>query len=98
MFPTSLRGIKERNFDKLLINSNQSFERKFENKKNKKIKQIFIPHLPISVIIRRKMLMNVLRILTSNPFKESFYEKKINVLTSFFIFYKNCQKFSKINY
>ena len=44
------------------------------------------------------MLMNVLRILTSNPFKENFYEKKINVLTSFFIFYKNCQKFSKINY
>ena len=37
------------------------------------------------------MLTNVLRALTNNPFKENFYEEKktINVLTTFFIFYKS---------
>ena len=38
------------------------------------------------------MLMNALRILVNNPFKESFYrkrKKKINILTAFFISYKN---------
>ena len=39
-----------------------------------------------------EMLMNVLRVLINNPFKESFYKKRkktINVLTLFFIFHKN---------
>ena len=40
------------------------------------------------------MLMNTLRTLVNNPFKESFlWEKKrkktINILTSFFIFHKS---------
>ena len=35
--------------------------------------------------------MSALRVLVNNPIKESFYEKKkvINILTVFFIFYKN---------
>ena len=38
--------------------------------------------------------MNALWVLVNNPFKESFYEKKIiiNILTVFFISYKNCVK------
>ena len=40
------------------------------------------------------MLMNALRELVNNSFKESFYEKKkikkaINVLIAFFIFHKS---------
>ena len=36
------------------------------------------------------MLTIVLRALVKNPIKENFYEeKKINVLTTFFIFYKS---------
>ena len=37
------------------------------------------------------MLMNVLRALVNNPFKESFYRKKktINILTAFFISHKS---------
>ena len=41
------------------------------------------------------MLTNGLRTLVNNPFKENFYgkrKKKINVLTAFFIFHKNCVK------
>ena len=42
------------------------------------------------------MLMNALRALVNNPFKESFYGKRknktINVLTTFFIFHKSCVK------
>ena len=42
------------------------------------------------------MLTKALRVLVNNPFKESFYrkgkKKVINVLTVFFIFYKNCIK------
>ena len=38
------------------------------------------------------MLMNTLKILINNPFKESFYKKKIIILTIFFIFYKKCDK------
>ena len=41
------------------------------------------------------MLTNVLKVLINNSFKESFYGKrkeKINILTAFFIFYKNCVK------
>ena len=41
------------------------------------------------------MLTNVLKVLVNNLFKEMFYEKKkktINVLTVFFISYKNCVK------
>ena len=34
--------------------------------------------------------MSVLRALVKNPVKKSFYEKKkINILTTFFIFHKN---------
>ena len=35
--------------------------------------------------------MSALRVLVNDPIKESFYEKKkvINILTVFFIFYKN---------
>ena len=37
-----------------------------------------------------KMLTNALRVMVNNPFKESFYrKKKINVLTTIFIFHKN---------
>ena len=36
--------------------------------------------------------MNALRIIVNNPFKKSFYEKKINILTVFFIFHKNSVK------
>ena len=39
------------------------------------------------------MLMNALRIMVNNPFKESFYGKRkkkaINVLTTFFISHKS---------
>ena len=38
------------------------------------------------------MLTNVLRALVNNSFKESFYrgkKKAINILTTFFIFYKS---------
>ena len=37
------------------------------------------------------MLTSALKVLVNNPIKESFYEKKkvINILTVFFIFYKN---------
>ena len=41
------------------------------------------------------MLTNVLKVLVNNLFKERFYKKKkktINVLTVFFISYKNCVK------
>ena len=39
------------------------------------------------------MLTNVLRALVKNLFKEIFYgKKKINVLTTFFIFHKSCVK------
>ena len=40
---------------------------------------------------RRKILTNVLRALANNPFKENFYREKktINILTTFFIFYKS---------
>ena len=38
------------------------------------------------------MLTNALKALVNNPFKENFYEKKINILISFFIFYKNSVK------
>ena len=41
------------------------------------------------------MLMDALRVLVNNPFKESFYGRKkktINVLTIFFIFHKSCIK------
>ena len=36
----------------------------------------------------REMLINALRAMVKNPYKESFYEKKktINVLTAFFYF------------
>jgi len=48
------------------------------------------------------MLTNTLRALVNNLFKESFYEKRkkktINILTTFFIFYKNGVKtFFKID-
>ena len=44
-----------------------------------------------------EMLTNALRVLVNNPFKKSFYrkgkkKKVINVLTAFFISYKNCIK------
>ena len=35
------------------------------------------------------MVTSVLRVLANNLFKESFYEKKINVLIVFFISYKS---------
>ena len=35
------------------------------------------------------MVTSVLRVLVNNPFKESFYEKKFNVLIVFFISYKS---------
>ena len=35
------------------------------------------------------MLTSALRTLFNNPVKKSFYKKKINILTNFFIFYKN---------
>ena len=35
------------------------------------------------------MLMNALRKLVNTPFKESFYGKKINILTVFFISHKS---------
>ena len=34
---------------------------------------------------KREMLMNSLRVMINNSFKESFYEKKINILTTFSI-------------
>ena len=42
-------------------------------------------------ICLRKMLIDVIRVMVNNIFKESFYGKKkaINVLTIFFIFNKN---------
>ena len=40
------------------------------------------------------MLMNILRILVNNLFKENLWKKKINVLTSFFIFHKVVSKLS----
>ena len=42
-------------------------------------------------IPNREMLTNTLRVLVNNSFKENFYGKKktINILTVFFIFYKN---------
>ena len=45
--------------------------------------------------LKKKMLTNVLKVLVNDSFKESFYGKikeKINILTAFFIFYKNCVK------
>ena len=44
---------------------------------------------------KEEMLMDVLRIMINDSFKESFYEKIkkiINVLTIFLIFYKKCVK------
>jgi len=39
------------------------------------------------------MLMDVLRVMINNSFREYFYEKKtINILTIFFIFYQNFVK------
>ena len=42
------------------------------------------------------MLTNALRVLVNNPFKEILWEKRgkkvINVLTTFFIFYKSGAK------
>ena len=35
------------------------------------------------------MLMNTFKVLVNNLFKESFYEKKINILTIIFISYKS---------
>ena len=45
----------------------------------------------LDVIICREMLTSVLSALVKNPIKENFYEKRktINILTTFFIFYKN---------
>ena len=45
----------------------------------------------------RKMLTNALRTLANNPFKEIFYEKKINgkkklMFRAFFISHKSCVK------
>ena len=37
----------------------------------------------------RVVLTSALRVLVKNPIKESFYGKKINILTYFFIFHKN---------
>ena len=40
------------------------------------------------------MLTNAFKVLINNPFKESFYEKKIiNILITFFIFHKNYVNF-----
>ena len=36
-----------------------------------------------------EMLTDALRVMVNNPFKESFYGKKKNVLTAFFIFHKS---------
>ena len=44
------------------------------------------------------MLMNTLRILVNNSFKESFYKKEIIILIIFFIFYKKYDNFPKINW
>ena len=40
------------------------------------------------------MLTNALKALVNNPFKKKFMgkEKKINILTAFFISHKNCVK------
>ena len=37
-------------------------------------------------ICLREMLTDVLRVMVNNIFKESFYGKKINILTVFFLF------------
>ena len=54
---------------------------------------IGLPRNPGNQNIReREMLMNTLKVLVNNPFKESFYRKKkktINILTVFFIFHKS---------
>ena len=38
------------------------------------------------------MLTNAFKVLINNPVKESFYKKKINVLTTFFISHKSYNK------
>ena len=41
------------------------------------------------IYIYRVILTSVLKILFKNSVKESFYKKKNNILTIFFIFHKN---------
>ena len=36
--------------------------------------------------------MNILGVMVNNLFKEKFYEKKINILTTFFLFHKKSVK------
>ena len=57
--------------------------------------QFGLPMNPGNRNIReREMLINTLKVLVNNPFKEIFYGKKkiINILTAFFISHKSCIK------
>ena len=41
---------------------------------------------------KKEMLTDTVKVMINNLFKENFYEKKINILTTSSIFHKNCVK------